>query len=234
MKGLRLIGDILFEFFAVTLLLALSIALVLPSVAMTVGVVGYFQTDINTRRLKDIFTTIGKNIKIIVLYTLFELVLLAFSILNIYFFNTHPESVNGFVNVVSYITLFIGAVYLVHAPLIIVKMNVTFTQLLYNGIMLIFGGWWRSILALGVIAAIAALVMYFPYIVPATLYFVPFSIAKLLDESFWRLKAKALNVPVAKLKKRSIEDDYLDEYGEVDHSESEITDCHAENNDEKK
>ncbi len=216
---LRLIGDYAFEFVVVTVLLAASIALVLPSMAMIVGCVGYFQTDINTRRFKDIFTTIGKNWKIIIFYTIFELILLVFSVLNIYFFNTHPESVNMFINVVSYVTLFVGALYLVHAPLIIVKMNVTFMQLIYNGIMLIFGGWWRSVLALGIVAGIIALVVFFPYAVPATLYFIPFGIAKLLDESFWNLKAKALNVSVAKLKQQAKADDYLDENGEVDHSD---------------
>ncbi len=229
MKGLRIVGEYIFEYIVVTLLLAVSIALVLPSIAMIVGVVGFYQTDLNTRRFKDIFTTIGRNIKIIIFYSLFELVLLIFSVLNIYFFNTHPEAINVFVLGVSYITLVIGIIYLVHAPIVIVKMDVTFMQLLYNGIMLIFGCWWRSILALGIVAGIAALVMFYPYVVPATIYFVPFGIAKLLGENFYNLKARALNTSVFKLKEQERKDDYLDENGEVDHSDE----IQTENSNEK-
>ena len=59
MKGLRLLGDYALEFLVVTLLVALSAFTILPFIPMLVGVTGYFKEDIDTRRFKDIFTTIG-------------------------------------------------------------------------------------------------------------------------------------------------------------------------------
>ena len=78
MKGLRLLGDYALEFLVVTLLLAISALLIIPFIPMVTGVTGFFRTDINTRRFKDIFVTIGKNIKIIIFYTLFQLVIIVF------------------------------------------------------------------------------------------------------------------------------------------------------------
>ena len=75
MKGFRLIGDYALEFLVVTLIVALSAATVLPFIPVLVGVTGYFKSDIDSRRFKDIFVTIGKNWKILIFYTLFQHVL---------------------------------------------------------------------------------------------------------------------------------------------------------------
>ena len=90
MKGLRIFGDYVAEFFIITILLALSALLVLPFVPMVVGVTGFFQRDINGRRFKDIFTTIGKNYKILIFYTLVQIIAIVLPVLNIYYFNTNP------------------------------------------------------------------------------------------------------------------------------------------------
>ena len=219
MKGFRLFGDYAFEFFVVTLLLALSALLVIPFVPMLVGVTAYFKESINVRRFKDIFTAIGKNIKILVFYTLFQLVIIIFPVLNVYFFNTHPESVNYFVLAVSCVALFVGIIYLVTAPTVIVNMSVTLRQLFYNGIMLLFGGLVRSIISVACIAGIVALIIFYPYIVPFTLYAAPLLISKLMNENFLKLKAKALNTSVFELKRKQTEDDYLDENGEINRTE---------------
>ena len=215
MKGLRIVGDYALEFLVITLLLAVSAILVIPFVPMLVGVTGYFPTDLDTRRFKDVFTTIGKNIKIIAFYTVFQLIIIVFPVLNIYFFNTHPQNTNYFVLAVSCIALVFGAVYLVTSPTVIVNMRVTFRQLLHNGIMLLFGGLWRSVLSLACVAGVIALLLYYPFAVAATLYFFPFITSRLMKENFYRLKAKALGTSVYDLKKRQNEDDYLDENGEV-------------------
>jgi len=227
MKGFRLVGDYAFEFFVVTLLVALSAVLIIPFVPMLTGVTGYFKNDIRTRRFKDIFTTIGKNWKILIFYTLFQLIIIVFPVLNIYFFNTHPENTNYFVLAVCCIALFVGIIYLVTAPTVIVNMNVTLRQLFYNGIMLLFGGLLRSIASVACVAGIVALILFYPYVVPLTLYAAPLLISKLMAENFIKLKAKALNTSVFELKKKEKEDDYLDENGEINRSES------VENNDEK-
>lgn len=220
MKGFRLFGDYAFEFLVITLLLALSAVLIIPFVPMLVGVTGYFKTDINTRRFKDIFTSIGKNRIILIFYTIFQLVIIVFPVLNIYFFNTHPENTNYFVLAVSCIALFIGIIYLVTSPTVIVNMRVNFFQLLYNGIMLIFGGFLRSLIAVACTAGVVALILFYPYVVPLTLYALPLLISKLMAENFLKLKAKALKTSVFELKKKQSEDDYIDEYGEINRTEA--------------
>lgn len=202
MKGFRLFGDYAFEFFVITLLVALSAVLILPFIPMVVGVAGYFKTDINSRRFKDIFTTIGKSWKILIFYTVFQLIIIIFPVLNIYFFNTHPENTNYFVLAVCCVALFVGVIYLVTAPTVIVNMDVTLRQLLYNGIMLLFGGLLRSLISLACVAGIIALILFYPYVVPLTLYAVPLVISKLMAENFLKLKAKALNTSVFELKRK--------------------------------
>ena len=221
MKGLRLLGDYALEFLVVTLLVALSALTVIFFVPMIVGVTAYFKNDINTRRFKDIFTAIGRNWKILIFYTLFQLIIIVFPVLNIYFFNTHPENINYFVLAVSVVALIVGIMYLATAPTVIVNMDVTFRQLIYNGIMMLFGSLWRSIVSVLLIAGIVALILYYPYAVVVTLYAVPMVISKLMDENFYHLKAKALNTSVFELKKKEKEDDYLDEKGAVKRDELE-------------
>ena len=215
MKGLARFGEYFWEFLVVTLIAAVSAGTVLPFVPVTVGLCAFFRRGIDERRFKDIFTTIGANWKILIFYTLFQLVIIVFPVLNIYFFNTHPERLNGFVLAVSVIALVFGVFYLATAPTLIVNMNLTFRQLLRNGIMLLFGGLLRSICAVACIAGVVALILWFPYAVVLTLYAVPYINSKLMGENFYRLKAKALGTTVQKLKEEENADDYLDEYGRV-------------------
>lgn len=222
MKGIHLFGEYVFEFLVITVLVALSALLVLPLMPMIVGVTGYFGKDINARRLKDIFTAIGENWKVLIFYTVFQLVILIFPVLNIYFFNAHPENTNYFVLAVSCVALVFGIIYLVTAPTVIVNMNVNFRQLLNNGFMLLFGGLWRSLLSAACIAGIVALVLYYPYVLIFTLYGVPMVVSRLMKENFFVLKAKALKTSVYELKKRQHADDYLDENGEIDRSDENL------------
>lgn len=215
MNGLRIVGDYALEFIVVTLLVALSALTVVFFVPVIVGVTGYFQRDINSRRFKDIFTTIGKNWKILIFYTLFQLIIIIFPVLNIYFFNTHPEKLNYFVLAVSVIALLVGVIYLATAPTVIINMDLKFRQLIYNGIMMIFGSLWRSIVSVIIIGGVVAMILYYPYVVLLTLYAVPFLISKLMAENFIHLKAKALKTSVFELKKKQKEDDYLDEKGAI-------------------
>lgn len=216
MRGLQLFGEYVCEILVVSILLAVSAVLILPFIPMLVGVTGFFQQKKNVRRFKDIFTTIGKNIRIIVLYTLFELVIILFPVLNLYFFNTHPEHINYFVMVVCYIALVVGIVYLINGPIIIVNMKVKFRQLLYNSLLLMSGGILRNLAAFAIAGGVVAIIMLYPYVLPLTLYIVPFALTKLLIENFYKLKARMLNTTVDELKNDNVKDDYLNEYGEVD------------------
>ena len=208
---LQIFGDYVLEFFVVTILLILSLALVIPFIPMVVGVTGYFKRDINSRRFKDIFSTMKENWKILIFYTLFQLVILFASILNIFYFNSHFKQNFYFILIVSYIALIIGIFYLITAPTIIVNMNVTFRQLLYNGFMLLMGKLKNTIFALILAAVVVVLILYFPYVIPFMFYFVTLISQKLMSENFLRLKARALGVRVEDLKKESEEDEFLSE-----------------------
>ena len=215
MKGLRVVGDYALEFLVITLLVALSAITILPFIPMLVGVTAFFGNEMGMRRFKDIFTAIGANWKILISYTLFQLVMILFPVLNIYFLNTHPEQMNYFVLAVSYVALVVGALFLATAPTVIANMNVNFFQLLRNGIMMVFGSWWRSLVSLAIIAGIVAMIIYYPYPIVLTLYAAPLVNAKLMKENFYHLKAKALGTSVYELKKKQKEDDYLDEKGQI-------------------
>ena len=215
MRGLRIVGDYALEFLVITLLVALSAVTILPFVPILVGVTAFFGQEMGTRRFKDIFTTIGANWKVLIFYTLFQLVIIVIPVLNIYFLNTHPEQMNYFILAVSCVALVVGIIYLTTAPTIIVNMKVNFFQLLRNGIMLVFGSWWRSIVSIAIVAGIVAMLLYYPYPIVLTLYAVPLINAKLMKENFYHLKAKALGTTVYELKKKLKEDDYLDEKGQI-------------------
>lgn len=219
MRGLQLFGEYVWEIFVVSLLLAASALLIIPFIPMFVGIIGFFKSDKKNRRFKDIFTTIGSNIVIIIFYTLFELVIIVFPVLNIYFFNTHPENTNYFVLAVCIIALVVGIIYLMNGPIIIVNMKVNIGQLFYNGIKLLTGGIWRSLLSLAVMGGVVAIIMFYPYVLPLTLYIVPFLLSLLLTENFYVLKAKALKVSVYELKNNGGNDNYLNENGEVNHED---------------
>lgn len=202
MKGLGLFGDYVLEILVISLLVAVSAVLIVPFVPVLVGVTAFFKTDINTRRFKDVFTAIASNYKILIFYTVFQLAIIIFPVLNIYYFNTHPQSMNYFILAVSYFTLTVGAIYLATAPTIIVNMQVTANQLIFNGITLLFGGLVRSIAALACVGGVVALIIIYPYCVPLTLYPAPYLTARLMKENFYVLKAKSLKTSVYELKKR--------------------------------
>ena len=227
MKGLRLFGDYALEILVITLLLTLSACSVIFFVPMIVGVAGFFKNNIDVRLFKDIFITIGRNWKIIIFYTVFQLVIIVFPILNIYYFNTHAEAMNFigyFVLAVSCIALIVGAIFLTTAPTVIVNMNVTFRQLLYNGVMLIFGGAIRSLVCVAVVAGVFALFIFYPFAVILTLYVSTYLISRFMNENIIKLKAKALKVSVYQLKKKPENDGYLDENGEINRGEEEVED----------
>lgn len=227
MKGLRLFGDYALEILVITLLLTLSACSVIFFVPMLVGAAGFFKNNIDVRLFKDIFITISRNWKIIIFYTVFQLVIIVFPILNIYYFNTHAEAMNFigyFVLAVSCIALIVGAIFLTTAPTVIVNMNVTFRQLLYNGVMLIFGGAIRSLVCVAVVAGVFALFIFYPFAVILTLYVSTYLISRFMNENIIKLKAKALKVSVYQLKKKPENDGYLDENGEINRGEEEVED----------
>lgn len=219
MRGIRIFGEYVMEIVIITLLVAISALTIVMFIPVLVGLNSYFKNKKDVRLYKDIFITIKENYKILIFYTIFQLLIIVFPVLNIYYFNTHPENMNFIILSVSYVALVIGAIYLTTAPTIIVNMNVTFFQLLRNGFMLLFGSILRSIISLLIMAGVVMLVLYYPYALVGTLYVVPLAITRLMLENFYVLKARALGMNVYQVKQKETSDDYLDEYGRVVHEE---------------
>lgn len=211
MKGLRIFGDYLFEYFTITLLLILSFVLIIPFIPIFIGIVSYFRRKLDDRMLKDIFKPIKDNFKIIILFTIFELVLIIFSVLNIYYMNTNLEQMNTVMLFISYTGLIIGIYLLIHSPVIILDMKVNFRQLLFNSVFLIMGGFKNTLLCIVGVLAYALIGITIPYLTIVLIYFIPFLISKLTSKNIIQLKAIRMNTTVAELTKMENQDDYLDE-----------------------
>ena len=211
MKGLRIFGDYLFEYFTITLLLILSFVLIIPFIPIFIGIVSYFRRKLDDRMLKDIFKPIKDNFKISILFTIFELVLIIFSVLNIYYMNTNLEQMNTVMLFISYTGLIIGIYLLIHSPVIILDMKVNFSQLLFNSVFLIMGGFKNTLLCIVGVLAYALIGITIPYLTIVLIYFMPFLISKLTSKNIIQLKAIRMNTTVAELTKIENQDDYLDE-----------------------
>lgn len=187
---LQIYGDYAFEFLVITILFSLSLVLILPFPLMMVGICGYFQSDIHERRLIDIFKHIKENIKIIILYSIFQLVILLVPCLNIYYYNTHPELINEVIYTISYVILILGVICMVSAPTIIINMKVNLRQLIFNSFILLFSNIKNALITIILIALIVLLVIYFPYVIILTFYFILLITTKLMGENLSIIKAK--------------------------------------------
>ena len=211
MKGFRIFGEYIFEYLILTIILVLSLILVIPFIPVYIGVVGYLTHKRDDRMLKDIFTTIKENWKIILKFTIFELIILIFSFLNIYYFRQNMTGFNTVIVVISYVFLFFGVVFLAHAPMIIIGMNVNLRQLILNTFLFFFGGVINSIIAIAALAGLTAIASYIPYLVIVLLYFAVVIVEYFTRKNFLFLKARKLNMSVEELTKREQEDTYLEE-----------------------
>ena len=212
MKGFKIFGDYLFEYFVITFLLVLSFVLVIPFVPIFVGVISYLMHKRDDRMLKDIFVTIKENIGIIIKFTIFELIVLIASILNIYYFMNHQEGFNVAILVISYVFLFLGIIFLAHAPMIIIGMRVNLRQLIFNTFLFFFGGFINSILAIASICGIVIVASRLPYLAIPLFYFVAVAVEYFTNKNFLVFKAKKLNISVYELTNKQNEEDYFEEF----------------------
>lgn len=211
MRGFRIFGEYLFEYFVLTALLILSLVLVLPFIPIYIGVISYFMHKRDDRMFKDIFVTIKENIGIIIKFTIFELIILVTSFLNVYFFRQHMEGFNIVILVISYIFLILGIIFLAHAPMIIIGMNVNLRQLIYNTFLFFFGGVVNSFIAIIALGGLVVAASYVPYVVIPLIYFAVLAVEYFTNKNFLVLKAKKLKTSVYELTKKQNEDIYFDE-----------------------
>ena len=85
--------------------------------------------------------------------------------------------------------------------------------------MLLFGGLLRSLAALLLVAGFLALVLFYPYVIVATLYLIPILVTKLMTENLYTLKARMMQTNVYQLKKEETSDDFFDDRGRINRQE---------------
>ncbi len=211
MKGIFAFGEYAFEYICITLLLAVSFVLVIPFVPMFVGTVSYFKYKQGERRLKDIFTAIGQNWRILIPFTIFELVILGVSLLNVSY-SLSTGSKDPFFLLLSYVGLIIGLVVLANGSVIILKMNVRFVQLLVNSITVILGGIPNFLMLALIYGAYLVVGSVNPLLLPFGLYFICMATYTLVNKNILQLKALKYKVSVQELERR--EDPFYERTGE--------------------
>lgn len=144
-------GELVFDYILFTILLNISLLLIIPFIPMVIGINKYINTEKKDRSLSIIFKTIKEEANIILKVTLFLLIVFGFSIYNLYFLRVNNSILEYIIDGLSYILLFIGTIILIHSPTIIGGMKVTFKQLIYNSLMLIFGGLINFLTSIGII-----------------------------------------------------------------------------------
>lgn len=209
MKNFGKIGSIIFDYIIITILLSISLFLVIPFIPMFIGTINYFQREKNERQIKDIFIAIKNNLKIIIKVTIFLIIVITISVLNIIYFNSNEMS-NDLITILCYIMLIYSLIIVVNSPILILQMNLKLKQLLFNCITLIFGRWYLSILTFILVAGIIIVGINFMYLIPFVLYFIALIIYKSTSINFYILKAKAYKTTIEELNK-PFEDKYYDE-----------------------
>lgn len=194
-KGFWKVGTFIFDYLAITLLLTLSLLLVFPFPFMVTGVHKYFLFKFEERRLAVIFETIKENWKILLKFSLFWGFVVLLSTYEIIMFN-YAKFTSISITVICYILLVLMIICITNMPMIVIRMNVTFKQLLFNCITLIYGKWYLCLLAYILTIGYIVGVSFFVFVAPVGLYFLIWFDNFATRKAINQLKAKILKVNV--------------------------------------
>lgn len=125
------IGNYIFDYIILGLLIIVSTILLLPFYAIYVGVISFFKYDNN---YKLMFKTIKENLRNILLMTLIIIVGLALIYLTIVI--ERSEFNNLFNQIVRYLIIGFMINIFIYPPIIMIEMKVTFKELLKNSLYL--------------------------------------------------------------------------------------------------
>ncbi len=190
MEQITKIAKIILDFVIITLLMAISFALVLPFCFMFVGVVGYFSKNPEERTLKTIFQSIGENIKILWRFAFIVTLLLGVSIFDIAFLSLPAGWIQSTILWVSWSMLVVGMFLLMAAPAVIIRMRVTFKELIINSLILLVSGTWKTLLLAILFGAACYVGFVYPIALGACFYFVLFADAIAMNAMIDNLKRK--------------------------------------------
>lgn len=171
-------------------LLNLATLLILPFIPLWIGYQKYAETDLHSRSLRLIFINIKENIKIISQLTLFLVILFGFVAVNLMWLKTDYAILDILIKVISYIVLWIGLTIFIFSPSIITNMHVTLKELIYNSLMLIFGGIINYVIALALLLTFLYLSVQSIFVLIFGIPFVIYMIARLSNINLNSLKEK--------------------------------------------
>jgi hypothetical protein len=190
MKKLDTIGIVLFDYMISVVLLNLALLLIIPFIPLLIGYQKYVETDLHSRSLRLIFNNIKENVKIIYQLSIFLILVFGFAIINLLWLKTDIALMDILIKILSYVMLWIGLTVLVYSPTIITNMNVRFKELLYNTIMMIFGGIINYIISIGLVVVFLYLSIQYIIVLVLGIPFVVYLISRLSIMNLNKLKEK--------------------------------------------
>ena len=194
-NGFWKVGTFIFDYLVITILLSISLVLVFPFPFILTGVHKYLCFKFEERRLAVIFETIKENWKILLKFSLFWGVLTGLAVWEVVLFNVGKfDSIP--MTVVCYVILVLSVVMITNAPMLIVRMNLTLKQLLFNCITVIYGCWYLCLLAYILTIGYIIGVSFFLYIAPVGIFFLVWYDNFATRKAIKVLKAKALKIKV--------------------------------------
>lgn len=186
-------GSVIFDYLVITILLTISLALIFPFPLIVTGTHKYFCFKIEERRLATIFTTIGENWSILWKFALLWSFMVALPVIYLVWFNMNGNN-QIFISIIAYVVLIFALILISNGPILIIRMNLTLGQLLFNSFTLIYGCWYLLIASYILCIGYGVLVSYFPYVTPIGLHFLILFDNFASRKAFKKLKAKALKV----------------------------------------
>ena len=188
MKKVYPLLEQLFDYFVISLILFISLLLILPFTTMFGLVVSYFATPRDSRSLKAMWTTFRTNYQNYLQYGLFTTLMIGMPILSIRIFTIPPTIFTQIFIFLSWTLLFLGLLFLLFAPIVIIRMRVTFRQLLQNSFVLIIRGHITSLLLVMIAGGVLVVGLYYPLVLIPSLYFVVLIDTMITDAILNKLK----------------------------------------------
>lgn len=125
------IGEYVFEYIILNLLLIVSGILILPTYIGLVSIIVFYEAQ----TYRSMVEIVKQNFKNLSLLTLIEFSLAALIYLNLQVLSMNQD---WFSQLVTYVTSMILVILLVYPPIILLKMRVSFIQLIINTVLLTF------------------------------------------------------------------------------------------------
>jgi hypothetical protein len=171
-------------------LLAIGFTSIIGFIPIFVGIIGYFTDTPGERKLHTIYKTIKEGGLSLVFFSVLETAALTFSLLNIAAIRYPAGIISQIVLSVSWIILTLAGWWLLFAPIILVRMRVTFKQLLANSVLIFAHGGVEVWILIALGAGTVYLGLIFPYALAIGIYVLCLAIYIVTNPIIERLKKK--------------------------------------------